>query len=88
MSLRPCAQKIDGDHVMEHVSIQTGNIQLDQFLKLAGAVETGGAVKPLLLDGRIFVNGVRETARRKKLFDGDVVLIKTDDGDREYQVSK
>ena len=88
MSSHPYAQKIDGDHVMEHVSIQTENIQLDQFLKLAGAVETGGAVKPLLLDGCIFVNGVLETARRKKLFDGDVVLIKTDDGDREYQVSK
>ena len=88
MSSHPCAQKIDGDHVMEHVSIQTENIQLDQFLKLAGAVETGGAVKPLLLEGRIFVNGVRETVRRKKLFDGDVVFIKTDDGNREYQVSK
>ena len=44
---------------MEHVSIQTEDIQLDQFLKLAGAVETGGAVKLLLLDGCIFVNGER-----------------------------
>ena len=73
---------------MEKVLIHTEQIQLDQFLKLAGAVDTGGMVKPLLLDGCILVNGVRETARRKKLFDGDVVLIKTDDGDREYQVSK
>ena len=88
MSSHPYAQKIDGDHVMEHVSIQTENIQLDQFLKLAGAVETGGAVKPLLLDGCIFVNGVRETARRKKLSVGDVVTLKTDDSDMEYQVSR
>ena len=71
---------------MEKVSILTEKIQLDQFLKLAGAVETGGAVKPLLLDGCIFVNGAQEKARRKKLSIGDVVTLKMDDGDFEYQV--
>ena len=50
---------------MEKVLIHTEQIQLDQFLKLAGAVESGGAVKPLLLEGCIFVNGTKETARRK-----------------------
>ncbi|MBR1636164.1 MAG: RNA-binding S4 domain-containing protein [Lachnospiraceae bacterium] len=73
---------------MEKVSIHTEQIQLDQFLKLAGAVETGGAVKPLLLEGCIIVNGVKETARRKKLFSGDIVKLKTDDGDFEYQVTR
>lgn len=73
---------------MEKVSILTEQIQLDQFLKLAGAVETGGAVKPLLLDGCIFVNGAQEKARRKKLSIGDVVTLKMDDGDFEYQVSR
>ena len=73
---------------MEKVFIHTEQIQLDQFLKLAGAVDTGGTVKPLLLDGCILVNGVRETARRKKLSVGDVVTLKTDDGDMEYQVSR
>lgn len=73
---------------MEKVSIHTENIQLDQFLKLAGAVDTGGIVKALLLDGCIFVNGTRETARRKKLSPGDVVTLKMDDGDWEYQVSR
>lgn len=73
---------------MEKVFIHTEQIQLDQFLKLAGAVDTGGMVKPLLLDGCILVNGARETARRKKLSVGDVVTLKTDDGDREYQVSR
>ena len=73
---------------MERVAIRTENIQLDQFLKLAGAVETGGAVKPLLMDGCIFVNGIQEKARRKKLSAGDVVTLRTDDGDREYQVSQ
>ena len=73
---------------MERIAIQTGNIQLDQFLKLAGAVETGGAVKPLLLDGCLFVNGVKETARRKKIFPGDVVTLRTDEGKMEYKVSR
>ena len=73
---------------MEKVSILTEQIKLDQFLKLAGAVETGGAVKPLLLDGCIFVNGAQEKARRKKLSIGDVVTLKMDDGDFEYQVSR
>ncbi len=73
---------------MEKVLIRTENIQLDQFLKLAGAVETGGAVKPLMLDGCILVNGEKETARRKKLFPGDVVTLKMDDGDFVYQVEK
>ena len=71
---------------MERISVKTGSIQLDQFLKLAGAVPTGGAVKPLLMEGCIFVNGVREQARRKKLSAGDIVTLKTDDGDVEYQV--
>lgn len=73
---------------MEKVLIHTEQIQLDQFLKLAGAVESGGAVKPLLLEGYIFVNGTQATARRKKLSAGDVVTLKTEDGDFEYQVSR
>ena len=51
---------------MERIGIRTDTIQLDQFLKLAGAVPTGGAVKQLMLENRILVNGVPETARRKK----------------------
>ena len=73
---------------MEKVLIHTEQIQLDQFLKLAGAVESGGAVKPLLLEGCILVNGTQATARRKKLSAGDVVTLTTEDGDFEYQVSR
>lgn len=73
---------------MEQVVIHTEQIQLDQFLKLAGAVDTGGAVKLLLSDGCILVNGVQEQARRKKLSAGDVVTLRTDEGDREYRVSQ
>jgi ribosome-associated protein len=48
-------------------------IRLDQFLKLAGAVETGGHAKQLIQAGEVSVNGTVETRRRRQLRDGDVV---------------
>lgn len=60
---------------MEKISINTEKIQLDQFLKWAGILESGGQVRPMLDEGLIFVNGVKETAKRKQLHHGDVVKI-------------
>ena len=71
---------------MEQIEIHTETIQLDQCLKLAGVVATGGAVKPMIEDEIIFVNGVLETARRRKLSPGDVVTLRMEDGDMEYQI--
>jgi ribosome-associated protein len=44
---------------------------LDQFLKLAGIVGSGGQAKLLIQGGEIRLNGVVETRRRKKLTRGD-----------------
>ena len=71
---------------MERIEIHTETIQLDQCLKLAGVVATGGAVKTMIEDEIIFVNGVLETARRRKLSPGDVVTLRMEDGDMEYQI--
>ena len=60
---------------MEKISINTEKLQLDQFLKWAGILESGGQVRPMLDEGLIFVNGVKETAKRKQLHPGDVVKI-------------
>ena len=60
---------------MEKISINTEKIQLDQFLKWAGILESGGQVRPMRDEGLIFVNGVKETAKRKQLHPGDVVKI-------------
>lgn len=60
---------------MEKISINTEKIQLDQFLKWAGILESGGQVRPMLDESLIFVNGVKETAKRKQLHPGDVVKI-------------
>lgn len=72
---------------MTEVIIRTADIQLDQFLKLAGAVATGGEVKHLIEEGRLRVNDRVETARRRKLRIGDRVTL--DDGvdGKVYQVA-
>ena len=69
---------------MQKVAIHTDDIQLDQFLKIAGAVMTGGEVKMLIADGLIKKNGEVETARRRKLVPGDVVEV---DGAGSYEVT-
>lgn len=50
-------------------------IKLDQFLKLAGIVETGGEAKHFILSGQVIVNGSIETRRGRKLYHGDVVTV-------------
>jgi len=48
-------------------------IKLDQFLKLANMVESGGQAKVLIQGGQVKVNGVVETRRGRKLRQGDAV---------------
>lgn len=48
-------------------------IRLDQFLKLTGAVPTGGHAKQAIQNGDVLVNGTVETRRRRQLKDGDRV---------------
>lgn len=76
-----------GEGRMTNVSIRTADIQLDQFLKLAGAVATGGEVRHLIQEGRLKVNDRVETARRRKLCLGDHVTLQTAQGDTVYLVS-
>ncbi|ONH28314.1 RNA-binding protein [Pseudofrankia asymbiotica] len=57
-------------------------IRLGQFLKLADLVESGGDVKPLLLEGLVRVNDEIETRRGRQLTQGDVVTV----GERSARV--
>lgn len=61
----------------EEVKISTEYIQLDQFLKWAGIVESGGHAKELIEDDMVSVNGSVVHERRKKLYPGDSVAVKT-----------
>lgn len=50
-------------------------IKLDQFLKWAGAVDTGGRAKLVIQDGLVSVNDEVETRRGRKLRKGDRVSL-------------
>ena len=50
-------------------------IKLEQFLKLAQVVATGGQAKVLIQDGAVRVNGLVETRRGRKLRPGDRVEV-------------
>ena len=55
------------------IAITTEFIRLDSFLKLCGAVITGGEAKIAIVEGMVFVNGEVCTMRGKKLRAGDTV---------------
>jgi len=60
---------------MHDIPISGDMIRLGQLLKLAGAVDNGGDVRPLLADGLVKVNGEIETRRGRQPHRGDVILL-------------
>ena len=65
------------------VQIRTEFIKLQDLLKFAGAVETGGDAKLIIQEGRVSVNGEVCTMRGKKMRSGDRAVI---DGELELSV--
>lgn len=59
----------------KEIRIKTDSIDLDQFLKLSGAVDSGGRAKQLVREGVVRVNGEVETRRGRRLIPGDTVLV-------------
>lgn len=65
-----------GDNGTVHDIEITGDmIRLGQLLKLAGAVDTGADVRPMLEDGLVTVNDEVEKRRGRQLHRGDVVTL-------------
>lgn len=67
---------------MENIKITTDYIRLDDLLKLAGLVSTGGHAKFVIQNGEVLVDNEICTQRGKKLrenqvvkFDGEEFLI-------------
>jgi len=56
-------------------TIKDTTIKLDQFLKRAGAVMSGGEAKHLIREGSVSVNGEVETRRGRQLHEEDKVMI-------------
>ena len=57
------------------IFIDTEFIKLQDLLKFAGLVETGGQAKILIQDGYVTVNGEICTMRGKKIRNGDIVTL-------------
>lgn len=58
---------------MKQIGINSDYIKLDQFLKLADIVMSGGEAKLIIMSEEVKVNGEICTQRGKKLRTGDVV---------------
>ena len=69
---------------MKKILIKTVTINLDQLLKWASIVDSGGIVKFMIEDQLIKVNGEVVTQRRKKIYPGDIIEI-IDSGQWEVQ---
>ena len=61
------------DSEIEEIMINTEFIKLDQLLKWANLTGSGVEAKMFIQNGEVKVNGVVETRRGKKIYDGDIV---------------
>ncbi|MEE1072437.1 MAG: RNA-binding S4 domain-containing protein [Cellulosilyticum sp.] len=68
---------------MKEIKIETEFIKLEQLMKFASMVQTGGEAKMLILQELVLVNGEICTQRGKKIrpgdkveFDGEIYLVK------------
>lgn len=68
---------------MKTISIHTEFIKLQDLLKLANAVSSGGEAKERVQGGEVSVNGQPCVMRGKKLRPGDVVSF----GGEEYAIA-
>jgi ribosome-associated protein len=62
--------------------VQDDAIDLQDFLKLAGLIDTGGEARFFIQTGEVRLNGEIETRRRKKIRRGDRSML----GDQERPV--
>lgn len=69
---------------MIQVPITSEYITLSAFLKLSGAVESGGQAKMCIMDGFVRVNDRTCLQKGKKLYGGEKVSL----GGQDYEVVK
>lgn len=71
---------------MEKIKIKTPFIKLDQLLKFAGLVESGGEAKDYILSGQVSLNESIVKERGKKIYPGDCVTLSVNDEKHVIQV--
>ena len=60
---------------MTNIEVKPPFIKLDQFLKFANVIYSGGEAKTVIQEGLVSVNGEVCTMRGKKLVPGDTVYF-------------
>jgi ribosome-associated protein len=58
---------------MKTVELTKQPVELFKILKFEGLIDSGGAAKAAISEGRVLVNGKVETQKRKKIMSGDVI---------------
>ena len=58
---------------MKIVELSRQPVELYKILKFEGLVDSGGAAKAAISEGRVSVNGQIETQKRKQILSGDLV---------------
>jgi ribosome-associated protein len=58
---------------MKEVEVSKEPVELHKILKFEGMVASGGEAKLVIAEGRVRVNGVIETRKRKKIISGDII---------------
>ncbi|MEY8319459.1 RNA-binding S4 domain-containing protein [Lachnospiraceae bacterium 46-61] len=61
---------------MNEIIIKTEFIKLQQLLKLTGVINQGSDIKLYIKENKIMVNNIIATERGKKIYHGDVVMVK------------
>jgi ribosome-associated protein len=63
------------ENIVRVITVRAEPIELCQLLKFAGLADNGGAAKAIISEGRVLLNGVVETQKRKKIMGGDRVTL-------------
>lgn len=66
---------LDNSSSTRNIKISTEFIKLDQLLKFAGLITTGGEAKDVIANGAVLVNGLPCLIRGKKIRPGDKVTF-------------
>lgn len=57
------------------IRIETNYVQLQQLLKLADLIDSGGQAKIYLNENKVSVNGELENRRGRKLYPKDIIEV-------------
>ncbi|MCP4021998.1 MAG: RNA-binding S4 domain-containing protein [Desulfobacteraceae bacterium] len=69
---------------MRIVTIKNEPVELYKILKFENFAASGGEAKYMIADGLVRLNGIVETQKRKKIFQGDQITI----GDETLKIQK